>query len=453
LISMGASLFLRPRLYRKTMPERQSGAFKRLSLARSITIAMIGVTLLSAAFAQIAKRRPADKGPRALGLIELAGNGKAHLVPVTIMIDGRFYDAAAYKADPVPMALQSDIVYEAVKTGVSQGLFTVAGAYHVKDGWVGDGKWRSAADIEAEKAKAKAEAEKRGQKAPTPEQEIGGPPKLKRAPESQAQNAPAQAPAPPTPTASQTSSTAPNSPSSKPANPSTERTAPSSPASIDDPNRPTLRHQAASETTHEQTKAGNENEPLKGPLEFIPAISDADGPQPRPYAYQLKPDEEQTLLKKMLAMAAEEVRARASHLSQGSGDAKATAATKKSKVAPAPEFHDAQLRVFDLSNSNEPVLVLTTQAKIASAADLDFIVALVARQDIYGDLHKVFARTTDDKHLDVLPRYDLIDAVDADGDGVGELLFRETWDSGNAFVVYRVIGDQLWPLFEGKPGT
>jgi hypothetical protein len=215
-----------------------------------------------------------------------------------------------------------------------------------------------------------------------------------------------------------------------------------------------LRHQAPSETTHEQTKAGNENEPLKGPLEFIPAISDADGPQPRPYAYQLKPDEEQTLLKKMLAMAAEEVRARASHLSQGSGDAKATAATKKSKVvAPAPEFHDTQLRVFDLSNSNEPVLVLTTQAKIASAADLDFIVALVARQDIYGDLHKVFARTTDDKHLDVLPRYDLVDAVDADGDGVGELLFRETWDSGNAFAVYRVIGDQLWPLFEGKPGT
>jgi hypothetical protein len=410
--------------------------------------------MLSAAFAQIAKRRPADKGPRALGLIELAANGKAHLVPVTIMIDGRFYDAAAYKADPVPMALQRDIVYEAVKTGVSQGLFTVAGAFQVKHAWVGDGKWRSTADIEAEKAKAKAEAEKRGQKAPPPEQEIGGPPKLKRAPETQAQSAPPQTPPPSKPAPSPPSSTAPSSPSSKSPNPGTEQRTPSSPpASIEDPNRPTLRHQAASETAHEQTKAGNENEPLKGPLEFVPAISDADGPEPRPYAYQLKPDEEQTLLKKMLAMAGDEVRGRTSHLSQESGDAKPTAATKKSKVAAAPAFHDSQLRVFDLSNTNEPVLVLTAQAKIASAADLDFIVALVARQNIYGDLHKVFARTTDDKHLDVLPRYDLIDAVDADGDGVGELLFRETWDSGNAFVVYRVIGDQLWPLFEGKPGT
>jgi hypothetical protein len=214
-----------------------------------------------------------------------------------------------------------------------------------------------------------------------------------------------------------------------------------------------LRRQAPSDSTHEQTKAGNEDEPLKGPLEFIPAISDADGPQPRPYAYQLKLEEEQALLKKMLAMAADEVRARATHLGPESSAEKPKVATKKSKLAPAPEFHGTQLRVFDLSNSNEPVLVLTAQAKFPAAPDLDFIIALVARQDIYADLHKVFAQTTDDKHLDVLPRYDLIDAVDADGDGVGELLFRETWDSGNAFAVYRVIGDQLWPLFEGKPGT
>jgi hypothetical protein len=453
---MGAFLFLRSCLYRKSVPERQGRSSRsEPSLSRSIIIIAIGLVLLGAGFAQIAKRRPADKGPRALGLIELAANGKAHLVPVTIMIDGRFYDAAAYKADPVPMALQSDIVYEAVKTGVSQGLFTVAGAFHIKGAWVGDGKWRSTADIEAEKAKAKAEAERRGQKAPPPEQEIGGPPKLKRAPETQAQSAPAQTPAPSTPPPSQPSSTAPSSKpsSSKSAGQGSDERASSSSASNDDPNRPTLRHQAASETTHEQTKAGNENEPLKGLLEFIPAISDADGPQPRPYAYQLKPDEEQALLKKMLAMAADEVRTRATRLGPESSAETPKVATKKSKVAPAPEFHGTQLRVFDLSNSNEPVLVLTAQAKFPAAPDLDFIIALVARQDIYGDLHKVFAQTTDDKHLDVLPRYDLIDAVDADGDGVGELLFRETWDSGNAFAVYRVIGDQLWPLFEGKPGT
>jgi len=108
------------------------------------------------------------------------------------------------------------------------------------------------------------------------------------------------------------------------------------------------------------------------------------------------------------------------------------------------------MRVFDLSNTNEPVLVLTANS---TSGEATYTTTVVAREDIYGDLHKVFAQTTDSQHLDVLPRYELVDAVDADGDGRGELLFRMNWESGSAFSVYRVVGDRLWPLFEGKPGT
>jgi len=50
-----------------------------------------------------------------------------------------------------------------------------------------------------------------------------------------------------------------------------------------------------------------------------------------------------------------------------------------------------------------------------------------------------------------LTRFELIDAVDADGDGRGELLFREVSDAGTAWGVYRAAADQLYPLFEGKP--
>jgi hypothetical protein len=32
------------------------------------------------------------------------------------------------------------------------------------------------------------------------------------------------------------------------------------------------------------------------------------------------------------------------------------------------------------------------------------------------------------------------------------LLFRKVSDAGSAFALYRVIGNQLWPLFEGTPG-
>jgi hypothetical protein len=46
---------------------------------------------------------------------------------------------------------------------------------------------------------------------------------------------------------------------------------------------------------------------------------------------------------------------------------------------------------------------------------------------------------------------ELIDAVDADGDGRGELLFRRTFDSGSFYAIYRVTADQLWPLYEPAP--
>src|SRR5207253_2533674 len=82
-----------------------------------------------------------------------AANGKAHLIPITIMYDGRFYDAGAYKAAPVPMALERGTVYEAVRSGVSQGLFTVTGAARAGSNWIGEGTWKSAEQIAAAAAK------------------------------------------------------------------------------------------------------------------------------------------------------------------------------------------------------------------------------------------------------------------------------------------------------------
>src|ERR1700687_4638101 len=110
----------------------------------------VGVFLQTAlpptALAQASRAQKTSKGPRALGLLELAPNGKAHLIPITILIDGKYYDASAYKAAPVPMALWSETVYEAVHTGVSQGLCTATGALQrkaAKDAieWMAEGTW------------------------------------------------------------------------------------------------------------------------------------------------------------------------------------------------------------------------------------------------------------------------------------------------------------------------
>ena len=131
-----------------------------------------------------------------------------------------------------------------------------------------------------------------------------------------------------------------------------------------------------------------------------------------------------------------------------------------------PIFEDVQLRVFDLGNVNEPELILTAKARMPQRSpaketgpsaqnqnkDLQYMITLVARGDVNGDFHKALANITDTQHLDAIPRLDLIDAVDVDGDGRGELLFRQVAQAGSAFVVYRVIGDRLYSLFQGTPG-
>jgi hypothetical protein len=103
------------------------------------------------------------------------------------------------------------------------------------------------------------------------------------------------------------------------------------------------------------------------------------------------------------------------------------------------------------------VLVFSAQAQMPPAAagssqgqsgDLQYSILLVAYPDIYHDLHKIYAAVTDKYHLDVTPRLELIDAVDADGDGRGELLFRETSDGGSGWVIYRASADKLWKMYD-----
>ena len=394
-----------------------------------------------ATFAQVAKKRTISKGPRAVALLQIADNGRARLIPVTIMVNGDFYDAGAYKADPVPMALQPETVYEGVKAGIPQGLFTVGGAAQNNGNWFADGKWETQAQLDADKAKAAADLAKKNQTAP-PDEELGGPPKLRRGPESSASggSAPAQ---------TSTSKPAPAPSSSKTEEQKPKSTGNAAYNSIDAPDRPILRREPASGTTHEQMKSSPDTSPLSGPIQFVVAVSDADGPQPRPYTFKMKPEEEANFQKKMLAMAADEVKQRAGHLA---GETIENGKNVGKSARATPEFHDVQMHVYDVSTTNEAVLVLTGSATLPGD-ERQYLVAVVARQDIYGDLHTIFAQTTDNKHLDVLPRYDFIDVVDADGDGRAELLFRTTWDSGSAFSVYRVLGNRLWPLFEGKPGS
>jgi len=410
---------------------------------RPIWIAVVCASLVGIASAQVAKRRAVSTGPRAVGLVEVDSQGRGRLVPVVIMVDGKFYDASVYKADPVPMALQPGTVYEAVKSGVSQGLFTVSNPLPQKD-WVGLGSWKTNEQIAAEKDKVQARATKLSEKH---EDDIraGGPPRLSRTPEGAH---PQKAETTPTKTSE---SAPPKTRDDDTDRPVLKKPAPApQPVVADTPTdnseRPVLRRQSPAEA-EQQTKITPDTTQVQGNLDVIPAISDADGPQPRPYAYQTKPDEDQDFMKKLTAMATDEVKRRVALLSPRETKPKGASSSA------VPNFRDPQLKVLDISGTNEAILIYSATATIPGRADLQFSTTVVARQDIYADLHKIFSHTTDNNHLDVQPRYEFIDAVDADGDGRGELLFRQVGGGGTGYGLYRVIGDRLWPLFESKPGS
>ena len=197
---------------------------------------------------------------------------------------------------------------------------------------------------------------------------------------------------------------------------------------------------------------------------MIPAISDADGPEAHPYKYEMSPAEEEGFRLKMLAMAGDELR-KQSKAFETKAPASAAPTTgvrqrrpgaKANPKPPQPTFEDVQLRVFDVAASNEPVIVLTATAHPPQSSKeetkvADYYITLVTRSDIYGELRKLLSVVTDSDHLDVNPRMQLIDAVDADGDGRGELLFRQISDAGTAYAIYRVHPDQLWSLYTGTP--
>ncbi|MGB6479927.1 MAG: hypothetical protein WBF15_12595, partial [Candidatus Sulfotelmatobacter sp.] len=210
-------------------------------------------------------------------------------------------------------------------------------------------------------------------------------------------------------------------------------------------------------------KAGKPDSPASAaaaavPVKLVPAISDAGGPEPKSYKFFWKTGEEDERRNQMLALAGAEIQAYVKALARNQIPANppAKVATARHKV-PAkpiqPVLENVQFHAFDVWTNNQIVMILTAEAHFppapgATAAPEQYSITLVTRTDIYGDLRKLYSGVTDKFHLDVTPRLELIDAVDADGDGRGELLFRETTDAGKGYVIYRAGADKLWKMFD-----
>jgi hypothetical protein len=465
---------------------------------------------------QDTKKPKKGKEPRALAVLEFNNAGKQTLIPVAILIDGKFYDASAYKADPIPMALERGTVYEVEQSGASDGLFTVNGALHSKSpgsahSWVGTGTFMPKG-TETPKTNRKAEnvpvgldssdadepprlTRKDSSKKPAGGSDSnpsgdagesgsagkqGGTAPASPQPASGSSSGQGEAKSASPPNSGKSADTAGKQPAPAGQTSSTKGSNQSSSSGAEGPSdgdyyRPQLRRgkptgpaPTEDEDKVTATKPSGNAQPVAvssvasaAPLRMVAAISDAAGPEPQSYNFFWKTGEEEERQKQMLASAAGEVKAYAAALAKNQILArpvvpKETAGGHKTQTKQAqPVFENIQFRGFDVWMTGQPVMILSGDAHIpgaaggsSTAADKTYSFMLVATTDIYGDLRKLYSGVTDKFHLDVTPRLELIDVVDADGDGRGELLFHETTDAGTGYVIYRATADKLWKMFD-----
>jgi hypothetical protein len=472
--------------------------YRRRSREASLVLPFVLGLLVVAGigFTAAAQRRKPHK-LRATALVELttspAGKTVARLVPITILDEGSFHDASIYKSTPQPMALDGGVVYEAQKTGQALGYFTVDGARKDRNGyWAATGRWQVA------NTTPKAQTPVAAPTSPVDERPI-----LRR-PDASSEVPPSNSPtpsqsgsgAPPSPEPSSSNpssddrpvlhrtpseSTVPNTPP-----PSTPSPAPSpSPASLppdaaestEDPNRPTLRHrtpQSVHEANARPTPAPAAAQPAASPAttpkpsaavpagvaagdQTLVAVSDSQGTEPRSYEVIWKAGEREAVESKMRHLA----------LAQFSGNNAGSSVSEGT-------LGKVVIRGFDLDLSNEAVMVLNaevppgtglpskapvksgTKAAAGAAGGVPVptsratrYITLIARLDMDGNPQKLAASVTDSSRLDVAPRLELIDAVDVDGDGLGELLFRQYSFDEESFVIYSIGRSTVTKLFEG----
>lgn len=454
--------------------------YRRSTLQASLALLLACVVVLTLA----AQRRTPHK-LRATALVEFtrdpSGITTPRLVPITILDDGSLHDASIYKATPWPMALDSGVVYEAQKTGQPVGYFTVGKA--TKQGiWTALGRWQ----IVSAAPKVQASASPAGNPAGSGDDR----PILHRA--GAAQSTPASASPTPgspgstpsststddrpvlrrpagdtsaqsTPTPAPRSSTATPSPAAPPAAPA--------PTEPDDPNRPTLRHrtpqsaQQQEETsqlqpaTPAQPAAGavaTPKLPASSPgarptLQTLVAVSDAQASDSRSYEFIWKPGEQAAVEAKMRHLALAQL-------------------PKESPLVTERALTNIVIRSFDLDMSNDAVMVLTAVVPPSSAApatrpaagpknapatnsapatSIARYITLIARVDFEGNPQRLAASVTDSSRLDIAPRLELIDAVDVDGDGQAELVFRQYSFDEKSFVIYGVGRSTVTKVFEG----
>jgi len=438
---------------------------------------------------QIAKPETNAPNLRAVAVFEWTGD-EAHpkagrLVPICIYDGHDLNDAGVYLTHPEPLALESDVEYQLQHDGQPSGLFDIDISAREQGGWVGFGKWRplpkpTTAPTQVAKVDEEGDAQSDvpvlhrkhhaddstgsgsnsgsvpGSSAPAPDPDR---PTLHKGGDASTTNSGSG-------TGTSTNSSAdPNAPAPDSDRPVLHHTDGSS--SSGDSGNPKLKKKkkdddvgyvenVASSTDPDRPhlfygKPSSFGAPVLPNLFGLPvdmqqtvAVSDASDRPEHLWNYTWANPDDEDKMKTAIEDLARTALGLNPPLAPMPKSAAAHKALKPAAPQPAPLLVE-QFRVFELAYGSGATMVLSAHTTGTGAQEK--FVTLVAQPDLYGGVVVLAKNLTDAAHLDVTPRMRLIDAVDAEADNRGELLFELRGATERQFTLYRVLRGDAKRIF------
>lgn len=445
------------------------------SFQSGLMLLVVGFSLAPAALmaqypGQITKKSKDTPDLRAVAVLEWTGDaGKpktSRLVPITVYDGEALQDGNVYLARPQPLALAYEVEYVLEQDGKPVGLYDIKNAGQEEGFWVGHGSWKPMPSAKPSKPKPivdtgfdpdddkpvlhrKHHSASDDKSGGTSDSEPSGPapdpdrPTLHKQSDS-GDSGSSKAPDPDQPQLHKKDS----SPDSDRPALHTREQAEGAPvdgehSGANDPDRPRL-------SRGKPASSGADVLPsllgMPADMHQVVAVSDAKSRPEHPWNYKwANPDDED----KMKA-ALEDIARDALGLKSpppAPAPRRASARTRAKAIPPPepPPLEGENFRVFELAYGAGATMVLS--AHTAGPAKEQKFVTLIAQPDLYGNPLVLLKNVTDGAHLDQTPRMKLVDAVDAQADNRGELLFELRGATQRQFALYRVLRGTAEKIF------
>ena len=435
---------------------------------------------------------------RATAVLEYTGDITkplaSRLIPIAVW-DGQTYQPGGlYMAQPVPLTVETGTQYELQVAGVPKGLFDVKAAADVSGSWIAIGAYQKPISPKVAKLRA-------SRHPPQVVHDAGwddDKPHFAHVPSasgsgnssgSAANNPPPVDPDRPTlhkrtdsgsssgsgSSGSSSSGTTSSAPAVDPDRPrlhretennSADNGAPVTATTDTDPDRPKLRYGRPENLESLDVPSNVEIAKLAGhpeDLKQMVAVSDAKTRQPQSFVYSWTDPEDEKKMQAALEEMAKNLLAGkplAPTISSQPAPAKKTAPAsstrsgavhnmhklaRKPAAPPLPDLAGEQFHAYALTFGGGATLVFSASSTMPDGKVK--YVTLIAQPDFNGNPQVIFKQVTSDDELNVIPRMQLVDAVDTDADNRGELIFELAGKTDRQYAIYKVAGGSVQQVF------